>query len=330
MSTEEKIELLEDIRTFIKKERTLEELCSKYEMTEFQIMGLIGELKQEGMPILTTKDKKEIMIVTNPNLKLSSDETQKIECAGNSSRFGVVSDTILGSKYQQLTILNDIYKRFHHEDVEFVLHCGDMVGGVYSNKSPYADSLFKHGINEQCNYIEDMYPSIGVPTHFITGEKETSLKKSDKNFRDPGKIINDSREDMNYLGQHRSMLQIKNTKILAKHPTGRVAYTLSYKAQQDASAMRSEDKADMVFYGHWFHALQMNYRTEIFTVPGVSATTPWMMDASIQNSVGAWIIDLEFDQKGKLAQIYPMSLPYYETDANDYNHAKKLVLKEDK
>jgi len=330
MDIEAEKELLTDIREYIKKERTLSELCQKYDMSEYDVMGIIGQLKQEGLPIMTMKDKKEIKVVFNPNLNPSTSDVFELECDGSSTRFGVVSDTILGSKYQQLTILNDIYKRFDHADVDFVLHCGDVSAGFYSNKSPYADTLFKHGVNEQSHYIDEMYPFIGVPTYFITGEKDISLRKADKSHRDIGKLLDASREDMTYLGQHRGMLQIKNTKILMKHPTGKVAYTLSYKGQQDVSAMRSEDKTDMVFYGHWLNALHMNYRTEIINVPGVSATTPWMMDGAIQNSTGAWIIDLEFDQKGKISRLVPDQIPYYETDANDYQLAKKLLIREGK
>ena len=327
----EKAELFADIRNFIKKERTLTELCEKYEMSDYEMMGIIGQLKQEGMPIMAKKDKKEVTVVINPNLNQTNDSIHQLECEGSSTRFGVVSDTILGSKYQQLTILNNVYKAFDNENVEFVLHCGDISAGVYSNRSPYADTIFKHGIDEQADYISEMYPNVGIPTYFITGEKDAAHKKADKSHRDIGKLISDNRDDMIYLGQHRSMLQMKNAKLALKHPTGKVAYTLSYKAQQDAAAMRSEEKPDIVFYGHWLSALQMDYRTKLYTVPGLSATTPWMMDGAIQNSVGAWIIDLEFDQKGRIAETFPTLLPYYETDANDYNHAKKLLLlKEDK
>lgn len=51
------------------------------------------------------------------------------QMSGRKYRFGVVSCTHLGSKYQQLTHLYTFYKYCKRKGVDTVLHCGDLIDG---------------------------------------------------------------------------------------------------------------------------------------------------------------------------------------------------------
>ena len=60
--------------------------------------------------------------------QLTTGQTSKIDLSrwgGKKYRFGVVSDTHLGSRYQQLTALNQFYSILARRRIKDVFHCGD-------------------------------------------------------------------------------------------------------------------------------------------------------------------------------------------------------------
>jgi hypothetical protein len=179
---------------------------------------------------------------------------------------------------------------------------------------------------QQANYIINNYPYVeGINTYFITGDQDKTHMK--KKGSDIGKKIASEREDMIYLGANRCTISIKNLKILMQHRKSKIPYTVSYKPQFYISSIRSEDKVDILLHGHWLQAEKMPFRgVEEFSVPGLVATTPKMKDEGIQNTTGAWILNIHLTPKGGLEKIEPEFIPFYVTDKNDYMKAKVLKL----
>jgi predicted phosphodiesterase len=325
---EEKKEFnIEEFKEFIKKERTVAQLQKEFDMSEYEIMGHIYNLKKAGVNIIDVKKDDAISIINLGDRKLNNDNSYNFDIGNLSNvKIAVISDTRLCSKFQQLSILNDVYLKAQEDDIHHVLHCGDISEGLYTSKSQYYDSIFEYDTFQQANYIVNNYPSIeGINTYFITGNQDNTHIK--KNGVDIGKIISSEREDLIYLGTNRCTLGIKNLNILMQHPNSKIAYTVSYKPQQFISSMRSEDKADILLHGHWLQAEKMPFRgVEEFSVPGLVATTPRMKDEGIQNTTGAWFLNIYFTPKGELDKVVPKFIPYYVTDKNDYLKAKVLKL----
>ena len=116
-------------------------------------------------------------------------------------KFIVISDTRIGSKSQQLSILNDIYQKASEMGINNVIHCGNLTEGLYSSTSEYSDSTFLDDSQIQIDYIAKNYPKYdSIKTYFITGPKDQiHLKKNNLNI---GRRISKARPDLIYLGQN--------------------------------------------------------------------------------------------------------------------------------
>lgn len=113
--------------------------------------------------------------------------------------FGVVSDTHLCNKNQQLTYLNDFYDRCAAEGITTIYHAGDISDGFYKSRPDHIYELFKIGFDEQADYIIENYPRRnGITTKFITGNHDATHLKN--GGADIGSRIAERRPDMEYLG----------------------------------------------------------------------------------------------------------------------------------
>lgn len=327
-------EIRVDLLDFIKKERSLEETSKHFDISENELMGLVKQLSDEGFMISTVIKDNQIQIMNKGTTDFTADNDYDIEIDSNGFKTLVISDLNLGSKYQQLSFINEVYKKAYAEGVRNVIVCGDISAGLISPKNIYYNSLFKYDTHSQAEYIIDHFPKLeGMTTYFITGEKDhTHDIKSSESI---GKMIAEKRKDMVYLGPNHCTVNLihkdqetgkilEQAKVLVRHPKGKVAYTLSYKPQQYISSMRSEDKVDMVLHGHYLQCEKMHYRgVEEISVPGMTATTPKMKDDGVQNSVGAWILDITLKKKG-IERVVPTFIPCYQTIQSDYLYAKPL------
>ena len=322
---------LEIFKYSIGKHKELSALCKQFEVSELVILGYINELKESGKNIFLTKENGVYYVNDFGDMHIDHNE-YKVEDFKDKKilKFGLLSDTRFGSKYQQLSIVNDFYQKAYNAGVDFFIHCGDISEGKYTGeKEKYNESLFAHGAEEQAGLISSQYPYVnGIKTYFITGDYDQTHMKG-KGKRDIGKLIAEEREDMVYLGLSRCFMTINNLRIYIDHKVPRLAkqnIQLSYRPQRTIATMRSEDKVNMLLQGHSLYQQAFKNRgVQIVTAPSMVATTPEMRDYEISNTVGAWIIYLELN-KGKIEKIRPCAMPDYVTREDDYLSAKKLVL----
>ncbi len=326
-----KKEELENLKKIISKEITLERVCKAMNLSELEILGMISQLKHDGDNILVSKKNDSVYIMDYGDDFIENEHNYYINTSADEIRLGFISDTRLCSRFQQLSILNDIYKKANDMGITDIIHCGDISEGVYPSSSLYNDTIFLHDVTSQSDYIVDNYPYIsGLNTHFILGEHDLTHLKKEK--ADIGKLISSKRNDMNYLAKKRQKIVFRNElgkemfSILVLHPSGKIPYTISYKPQQFISSMRSEDKTDILLHGHWLQTEHLNFR-EIneFSVPSVVATTPEMTDRGDQNTIGAWFVTIKL-KNNKIEKISPLFLPYYKAITDDYKKAKVLKL----
>lgn len=319
--------LFEEIIDFIRKEKTLDEICKKFELSEFQVMGIVHDLKEVGENIIAVKKNNNICVQCRDEIEDLHDNSFTIPVEDNEHmKILAISDTRLCSKYEQLSILNDVYRKAYNAGIKTVIHCGDISEGLYSPASPYYDTIIRHDTESQANYIAKNYPLYeGMKTYFITGEKDhTHVSKEGISI---GKLISSKRDDLVFLGPNHCLLTINNSKILVRHPKGKIPYTVSYKQQQYISSVRSEDKVDLILHGHWLQAEKLPFReVEEISVPGIVATTAEMTDNGLTNNIGAWIIDLSFNKEKKIDKINTEFIPYYKTIKNDFEVSKRVPL----
>ena len=323
-------ELLESIKNLTEKEISLSQVSEYLKLNEFEILGLLRELRQEGINIGIQKKDDDIYLFNHGERELNKDNRYQFYTDENNEfKFVAISDTRLGSKYQQLTILNDIYLKAYEMGYRNVILCGNISEGLFSVTNTYSDTNFLADTLEQVDYITQYYPYVeGMKTYFITGTRdEKHLKNNKINI---GKRISDLREDMIYLGHTSCNIEIDKANMLVFSPKLEKTYTVSYRPQQQVDSFRSEDKPDILLYGGLLQMEKMTYRNvKCISVPSVCATTKEMSDKRYANTVGAWYVTVTTDKYGNLTNVRAIDSVYYKTNKDDYTKRKVLKITKD-
>ena len=310
---------------FIEKEKSLNQVCQELEMEELEVLGLVYYVRNKGINVVIKKLDDDIYMINQRDLELDDDSTYEfITDDNNIFKFIAISDTRLGSKYQQLSILNDIYSKGHELGYDNVILCGNISAGIYPITDIYAESNFIDDTFNQIDYIAKFYPEIeGVKTYIINGKIDDShLRKNKINI---GKRISEIRKDIEYLGDNSCNVSIDKVKMQILCSKLAKTYTVSYRPQQQIESYRSEDKPDILLLGGLLQMEKFTYRNvNCISVPSVVATTKEMNEKRYSNTIGAWYVTVKTNEKGQLESIRAINSPYYLTDKNDYLNAKPL------
>lgn len=321
---------LKKFKEYTRKERTCDDVCSKFDISILEFGYLINRLKNSGINIIVSGYGEDATVLNLDERNLNGDNIATIDM-GNEREFNalIISDTRLGSKYQQLSRLNSAYFEAYKEGFDNVIHCGDLTEGLYNLKSAYHQTLFADTTDDQVEYVIDHYPYIeGMKTYFITGDQDATHTK--KNGVDIGRMISSERDDMEYLGNMRCMLNIRKMKILVQHlKIGAFdrAKTISLKPQDAIYSMRSEEKADIILDGHILTSEQLTERgMRELAVPSLVATTPRIRSNAIPHNVGYILLRTTLTKEGKFDNMEATFAPYYKTDQDDYTSTKVLKI----
>lgn len=325
-------ELLEKFKDLSSKEISLTELCRVLKLNTYEVLAIASELKKQGINIVTKIFDDDIYMFNNGERELFENYSCNLNTDDNNEfKFIAISDTYFGSKYQQLSILNDICSKGVNMGYNNIFHCGNISCGIYPIHDTYADTFFLDDSLRQIDYIVKHFPQIdGMKTYFITGARdERHLKTNKINI---GKRISELRDDMVYLGNNSSLITIDKAKVLLFNSKLNKTYTVSYRPQQQVDSFRSEDKPNILLYGGLLQTEKFKYRdVNCISVPSVCATTKEMLDKRYSNTIGAWYITIKTNNKGYLEEVKAMESTYYVTNKNDYQKPKVLKLtKEDK
>lgn len=355
--TEENIKSFADELQFetLAHECIVEELAKSYNMKKEDIFILIHELKKRGNNVVTLNTtantemnttlperNEQVTLVRNfGHQKLVDEMNYNIVDNDNQLKIMLISDTRLGSIYEQLSHLNNLFLKAKKLGCKYVFLTGDVVEGIYTgSKSIYNSTLHKNGVIDQAEYVAQMFPRVeGIKTFFITGEHDLSFLRTKEKI-DIGTLIDSKREDMIYLGPKRRKITItkdnprsEKVSIYLQHSQGSVPYTVSYKPQQKIASLRNEEKTEILVTSHYAACDSFERRgVRSFQVPTMVATTDEMKDANtpVYNTVGGWIVTLNRDTKGRLLNTSQLWIPYYNTIKDDYRTAKALYLSNNK
>lgn len=319
-------ELKEKLLKIIKKEKSISSVASSLGISETQVLGLVNLLKEEGINVVEQKKYDGIYIISQGESGESYNSKEFDTDESHEFRFLLISDTRLGSKYQQLSELNNLYQIADNLGIDTVIHCGNLSAGLYPIKSPYVETNFADDTNEQIDYIVDNYPYVeGITTYFITGK--TDNQHLSKNGVNIGRHIESRRPDMKYLGNTSCIVNIDKAKMMIINSKLSKTYTVSYRVQQHIDSFRSEDKPDILLYAGHLQMENLTYRgVHTISVPSLCATTPEMNEKRYTNTVGAFFVTVKTDKFGRFESIKSMWSPYYKTNKKDYEKAKVLKL----
>jgi len=125
---------------------------------------------------------------------------------GNTLRFGVVSDTHIGSLSERLDALREFYRTLKTEGITTVFHCGDILDGhgVYRGQEYEQYAL---GFENQLEALVKRWPRTQIDTFFITGNHDASYKNL--TGMNVGKIIDRYVPRMHFLDQDVATVLLK-------------------------------------------------------------------------------------------------------------------------
>lgn len=323
-----KTEELEKLKILTQNPISLGEVCKALEKNSYEALGLLYELRSQGINIVLQKRDDDIYMYNYGERELEyNNKYQFYTDELNEFKFVAIADTRFGSKYQQLSILNDIYQKAYDMGYYNVFLCGNISEGLYPVTNVYSEDNFLHDTLEQVDYITDSFPYIeGMKTYFITGSKdEKHLRNNKINL---GKRISSIRDDMVYLGHNSCKLEIDKARVLLLSSPLQKTYTVSYRPQQQIDSFRSEDKPDILLFGGQMQLEKWTYRSvKCLSIPSVCATTREMNDKRYSNTIGAWYVTIKTDKYGHLLSVNAMDSIYYKTNENDYVKRKILRIK---
>jgi predicted phosphodiesterase len=306
------INLQDSILRELSKGCAITYLCDKYKASERVVKATIEDIQELGYDI-------EI-IGNNAQLRKVAQEENKIHNIGLKDgwhRAGIVSDTHLNSKYQQLTHLKHTYDIFATEGVEFVLHAGDITAGKGMYKGQEYE-VINLGADEQCEYIVQNYPQIpNVKTKLIAGNHDLSYYNS-MGF-DICKQVANRRDDIEYLGQLGAYVEVaEGVYIYLLHPDSGQAYAVSYKPQKIAAGFMGGQKPNIMIIGHYHQAEYLFERNiHIIQASSFEAQTPYLKRKGIMPKVGGWMIEFKVDG-GSVTRFKQELITYFKTIDHDY------------
>ena len=322
-------EILEYLKEVLVKGSTVEALCKELENSDFALYGYISKLKDQEIIVKVYEKSDKIEIKINNNPDLSKQYTYKIEeDLDTNTKIGVISDLRFGSKYEQISKLNDMYRKFAENGVKYVIVTGNLLEGKYTARKEemFGNSLlFNTGI-AQADHLIEYFPKVeGIETLFITGETDHTWK--DFNV---GKYIEGKRSDMTYLGPKSCNVKFNNVSIQVENlKKNGEAYTIAYPPQKYSRSLACYEDYDIILLGGTL-TIQDFPRlrdSRILAIPSCVARTPLMKSKDQQNTMGSYELELQYNKLGKLKNLNSCVSFYYLPSDENYLTIKPLNIK---
>lgn len=219
--------------------------------------------------------------------------------------FGFCGDNHLGSKYERLDVLNDLYDKFAAAEVDRVLNAGNWIDGeARFNKH----DLTVHGMDNQVAYLVENYPQReGIVTYSVAGDDHEGWYGQSAGIdigRHAERMMREAdRTDWVHLGYMEAFVDLvhaksrQSTKLLLAHPGGGSAYALSYTTQKGVEAFEGGEKPAVVIYGHYHKLWFGNIRNVWCLQSGCTQDqTTFMRKKRLEAHVGGGICQLTQDK----------------------------------
>ena len=295
---EKRKELCDKIYSMAKKKKSFLKICEELELKDYEVIGLITLMNQQGYNIDFINE--EIIIRKNPQ---KNNDIYELPNNLEHLKLLLISDTHLGSKYDRVDILKYLYSKAEDKGVKHILHSGDFTDGR-SNRPEQVYELREPSYEGQVQYCVDKYPKFSGKTYAIQGNHDDWWYKSAGS--EILKSIAKERDDIVYLGPDVADLKIGNLKIRLFHGSGGSAYAKSYKLQKYLDSIPSNEKPNILQTGHIHQSFFMKQdKTHCFQTSCLEDQTPYCRGMGLANDKSCWWVDVDFDDKGHVYKITP-------------------------
>jgi len=282
------------------------EISRRIDRSKETVIKIIDSLRAQHYHVQLDEVSREVAI---PHEPVPSFEPTEFAYFKKFIRIGLVADTHICSKRQQMTLLHDAYSIMDSRECQFILHAGDLVDGIDMWRG-HRQELFKQTAEEQREYTVDNYPKSkrGIKTYVIGGQHDHSFYK--QNGYDIVEHICEKRKDLVYKGFYKADFNIRGIWVNLQHPGGGVSYARSYRVQKIIEGMVGFIVAtiaapfpSLAVFGHWHVPLHLpNYMgVDAVSLPCFQAQTIYLQQKGLMPSVGFAIADIWLDKIGNTA-----------------------------
>lgn len=300
---------------------TLDQIAAAVQKPRGAVLDELDGLRAGGLNVHEIGGKWSIEKETRPAFLAEGDIPTYVSRPDNTYVFGATSDNHLGSKYERLDVLNDLYDRFEKRGVDRVFNAGNWIDGeARFNKF----DIHTHGMEAQMRYLAAEYPKRkGITTYAVAGDDHEGWygqregvdigRYAERIMRDEG------RTDWVNLGYMEAHIRLVNantgkSQILAcVHPGGGSSYALSYSIQKIIESLDGGEKPAVGLYGHYHKLWAGNIRNVWCLQTGCTEDqTPFMRKNKLEAHVGGAIVELEQDpETGAIVGFTPKLIRYF-------------------
>lgn len=235
---------------------------------------------------------------------------------GPEVRFGVVSDTHLGSRYALPECLAEAYGVFQREGITNVYCPGNLLDGEKTYRGQEYE-IEVMGVDNVVANLARVWPRIpGITTHHVASSSchEGYYLKSAGVLI--GKLIETARPDMPYLGLDEADIQLMDAPhrpiMRIMHPGGGTSYADSYRPQKIVESYSGAEKPDILVIGHYHKGGAYDIRdVQVIQAQCLQRQTPFMRKKSIRAVLGFWIVEARFTDDGSLRRFKTEAFKYY-------------------
>ncbi len=306
---------------------TLEELGQKLDVSQGAALDAIHGLRTQGINVQQFGLQWEI--VGTPAQLPTSERHHLLSDAKGQYRFGVISDTHLGSKYAREDVMDALYDWFRAEGITLVYHCGNWIDGEFRyNKYDLIDRA--HGMQAQIDYMVERYPRVkGLETHYVAGDDHEGWYCQREGVDIGGMLELNAKEagrkDLKNLGYMEAFVTLEHkktgntSKLLVCHPGGGSAYATSYAIQKIAESWQPGEKPGVALFGHYHKIEYLVVRgTHAIQAGCTKGTDTFARKNKLSYHVGGWIVDLWQDEQGGISGCRPWLKQWFDRDYYNY------------
>lgn len=218
-------ELKGKLKYLISKKKTLSEICETLELKDYEVVGLVELMKQDGE--LLDYVNGEIVKLRKP---IKNNDIYELPNNIEHLKLLLISDTHLCSKYDRLDILHYLYDKAEDKGIKHILHSGDFTDGK-SHRPEHIYELKELSYEGQVEYCVEKYPAFSGKTYVIAGNHDGWWYKSAGS--EIVKSIANKREDIIYLGSDVADMKIGKLKIRLFHGNGGNAYAKCFDCETE-------------------------------------------------------------------------------------------------
>lgn len=235
---------------------------------------------------------------------------------GPEVRFGIVSDTHLGSRYALPECLAEAYGVFQREGITNVYCPGNLLDGEKTYRGQEYE-IEVMGVDNVVANLARVWPRVeGITTHHVASSSchEGYYLKSAGVLI--GKLIEQARPDMPYLGLDEADIQMMDAEhkpvMRIVHPGGGTSYADSYRPQKIVESYSGAEKPDILVIGHHHKGGSYDIRdVQVVQAQCLQRQTPFMRKKSIRAVLGFWIVEARFTEDGSLRRFKTEAFKYY-------------------